>query len=427
MGRIRVLRDVVEWGLCIGCGACYSACGKNGVTLVHDEAIGVRPRFLPGDCSGCTDCLSFCPGFRLVSEEGVRAGGRRGKAETLIGPSLEIWEGHAADGEVRFRASSGGVLSAISLYCLEREGMRFVLHTGMDPERPWRNTTVASRTREEVLSHAGSRYTPSSPCDGLRRIEDSDGPCVFIGKPCDAAAVMALRKERPRLDRNLGVVLTFFCAGTPCSQATIDLVKKTGIDPAEAEEIRFRGNGWPGTFKVRGGIASGSREMEYRDSWGYLARAHRSFRCHLCPDGLGEIADISSGDAWHRYSADGNPGESIVLVRTGRGGELLGKAAAAGYLDLVPSTAEKVVEAQGLVDRRAEVFGRTLGMRLFFLPVPEYRGFHLFGSWLRSTPWNMARTVFGTARRILTRGLWRRDPVPPAGDAIGGTVRSAVP
>jgi coenzyme F420 hydrogenase subunit beta len=363
----------------------------------------------------------------LASEEGWKAGDRRGEEETLIGPSLEIREGHAADEEIRFRASSGGILSALSIYCLEKGGMRFVLHTGMDPERPWRNTTVVSRTREDVLSHAGSRYAPSSPCDSLRRIEDSDGPCVFIGKPCDAAAVMALRKERPRLDRNLGLVLTFFCAGTPCSQATIDLVKTMRIDPSEAEEIRFRGNGWPGTFSVRGGGTSGSKDMEYADSWGYLARQHRSFRCHLCPDGLGEIADISSGDAWHRYAADGNPGESIVLVRTGCGREILRKAAAAGYLDLWPSTAEKVVAAQGLVVRRSEVFGRMLAMRLFFVPVPDFRGFHLFGSWIRSTPWDMARTVLGTARRILTRGLWRRNPVPAGGDAVGGSVRSATP
>ena len=34
-------------------------------------------------------------------------------------------------------------------------------------------------------------------------IENSSKPCVFIGKPCDVAAISALRKQRPKLDKNL--------------------------------------------------------------------------------------------------------------------------------------------------------------------------------------------------------------------------------
>ena len=66
-----------------------------------------------------------------------------GKYHPLIGPYLEVWDGYAADDEIRRKASSGGALSALSLYCLEKENMESVLHTGMDrlealaePERP---------------------------------------------------------------------------------------------------------------------------------------------------------------------------------------------------------------------------------------------------------------------------------------------------
>jgi coenzyme F420 hydrogenase subunit beta len=305
------------------------------------------------------------------------------------------------------------VLSALSLYCLEVERMEFVLHTGMDPDKPWRNLTVVSRTREELLSRAGSRYTPSSPCEQLKLIENASGPCVFIGRPCDAAAAMALRKIRPQLDRNLGLVLTFFCAGAPCSKATLDLLQQHGIESRDIESIRYRGNGWPGLFSVEQPRGSLRLELTYDQTWGYLAQKFRSFRCNLCPDGLGEISDIASGDAWHRRAETSNPGESIVIARSGRGQEILRMAEAHGYLELQPSSPDRVVEAQELVKRRFEVYGRLVGLRLMGVPVPAFDGFHLSKAWTRhTTSASKFKTILGTIKRVLVRGLWHKNPLP---------------
>jgi len=417
---IKTIQDVVDWGYCVGCGACFSACDKGVVSLHPIDPIGIRPRF-HGPCSGCRDCLEFCPGYRIdarSSDLGMKNGGN---AELLVGPSHEVWEGFASDEETRFRGSSGGVLTALSLYCLEKEGMGFVLHTGMDPAHPWRNTTVVSRTSEELLERAGSRYAPSSPCEALRKIEESESPCVFIGKPCDAAAVMMLRKIRPSLDRKLGLVLTFFCAGPPCAGATASLVEKLGQDTGKVREIRYRGGGWPGFFTVRDATGAVTKEITYPESWGYLAKRHRSFRCHLCPDGMGELADISSGDAWHLYRNDGNPGESVVLARTPRGLDVVRRAIDAGYLTLRPSSPERVVSGQGLGRRRAEVHGRLTGLRLFGVPTPEFPGFPIKKAWTHTVPaLRKARVILGTAKRVLLRGLWHKNPVFPFGGfAVG--------
>jgi len=82
-----------------------------------------------------------------------------------IGPTIEIWEGFAKDPAIRYRASSGGILSAIAAYCLEKENMEFVLHVGMDQSKPWNNKTVQSRNRDDLFARTGSRYAPSSPCE----------------------------------------------------------------------------------------------------------------------------------------------------------------------------------------------------------------------------------------------------------------------
>ncbi len=406
--RLKSLKDVIEWGFCIGCGACAYACSKQKVTLVNIHDSGIRPRFEKRSCGGCVECLSFCPGYRLENRNGSAAKGR--PADLLIGPALEIWEGYATDEEIRLAGSSGGVLSALSLYCLEKEGMNFVLHTGPDPETPWLNKTVKSFSRQDLIQRAGSRYSPSSPCEALALIEESEKPCVFIGKPCDAAAVSMIRRQRPGLDQNLGLVLAFFCAGPPGTQATLNLLRDLKVEAREVESLRYRGMGWPGSFRVSLGNGKGEKALSYEDSWGRLAKHPRSFRCHLCPDGLGELADISCGDAWHRYKGDKNPGISLVLARTERGREILCRAREAGYVCLEPSGTEQVIRAQGMVERRKDILGRIQTLRIFLIPAPHFSGFHLKEAWQEKPLKARARTILGTMKRIWRRDMWRRHP-----------------
>jgi len=410
MRSIKHIQDVVDWGLCVGCGACYSVCSKGSVFLENIEPVGIRPRFNQDTCSGCTDCLFCCPGYCIDArrewenlDDGVN--------NLLIGPTLKVWEGYASDEEIRYRASSGGLLTAISLYCLEKENMAFVLHTGMNDEKPWTNITAQSRNRNELLSRSGSRYAASSPCDSLKLIEESERPCVFIGKPCDAAAVSALRKQRQRLDKNLGLVLTFCCAGTPSSRASLDLLKKFDVNPEKVRNLHYRGNGWPGGFTVFSKNGKKEKFLPYMESWHFLQK-YRPFRCKLCPDGLGELGDISFGDAWHRH-AEGkeDPGLSLVMVRSLVGKDILRRAVDAGYVKLTPSSPQNVIKAQGLVERRKAIFGRQLAMKLLLIPTTRFIGFKLFPCWLKAPLIVKLKSIIGTLRRLLQRGLWHRNPL----------------
>lgn len=408
--RIGTLQDVVDWGLCTGCGACYYACEKGAVTLVNVLDVGIRPRFQE-DCASCNRCLSICPGYTMDSDLATGQVPKANEADHELGPVLEMWEGYATDPEIRYMGSSGGLLSALATFCLEKENMAFVVHTAMDEKEPWTNRTVQSRTRGEILARTASRYAPASPCEGLRAIEESDRPCVFIGKPCDVGAVNMARKQEPKLDRNLGLVLTFFCAGTPSTQGTLDLIKMIDVPLDQIRQVRYRGEGWPGSFKVVSANGGGVKHLSYEESWGRLAH-YRPLRCQLCPDGLGRVADISCGDAWEKFSGNGNPGQSIVLVRTQRGREILHKALNANYVHLTPIGVDAVLTAQpNLLQRRRELFGRFLAMKLFFIPTPKFKGFSLLHSWMRIPFIRKVQTILGTVRRVVRRGLWRRRPI----------------
>lgn len=406
--KIKDLQDVVAWGLCLGCGICKYAIKSGTVELVNIESTGIRPLFDAEAAAVSAEFLDICPGYSL--DASVLTGSMQNPtpADREYGPTLEIWEGYAADPELRHRGSSGGVLSALALWCLEQEKMAFVLHAGMDPDKPWLNKTFTSRTRSELLARAGSRYAPASPCDGLDKIENSDQPCVFIGKPCDTAAVIAARRSRPTLDQHLGAVFTFFCAGTPSTRGTLDLLERMHIQRDTVEELRYRGDGWPGGFTVTRGEGARRDFKPYQQAWRELT-PYVPLRCRLCPDGLGRVADISCGDAWEQYDdARSNPGMSIVLVRTQRGREVLRGAVAAGYVNLAPASSDAVFAAQPhLLSKRQELFGRLLAFRLLLIPIPQFLGFSQFHGWIRLPLSRKIRTLAGTLKRAVSRGWWK--------------------
>ncbi|MCX7013767.1 MAG: Coenzyme F420 hydrogenase/dehydrogenase, beta subunit C-terminal domain [Candidatus Sumerlaeota bacterium] len=404
--KLRSMRDVVEWRLCAGCGACFAACDRDAVRLVNGVDEGIRPVFDPV-CDSCSTCLGICPGVRV---DAFAAVGVDAPKEPELGPVLEIWEGYAADPEIRHQGSSGGVLSALAWFSLEHEKMEFALHSGKDPKCPWANRTFQSRTRAEVLARAGSRYAPASPCDGLDAIRKSAGPCVFIGKPCDAAAAIALRKQEAALDRNLGLVLTFFCAGTPSTQGTLAELEHLGVRASEVKSLRYRGQGWPGRFLACFGADGQERSSPYSECWGRLAK-FTPLRCRLCPHGLGQIADISCGDAWESYRSDREgEGLSLVLVRTERGREILHRALAGGALALRQVRADAVRAAQGnLLQRQRELFGRLAALRAAGIPTTTYVNFGLRASWAGISLSRKAKSILGTWRRAFVRQWWRRN------------------
>jgi coenzyme F420 hydrogenase subunit beta len=177
---------------------------------------------------------------------------------------------------------------------------------------PSSNESTISRTAEDILAAAGSRYAPASPCDRLGDVAASSGPLVFIGKPCDVQAAPPQRARHPGISRNIALTVSIFCAGAPSSNGTRALVKHWAF-PADAKvtSIRYRGEGWPGemaaTYLTPRARRQSTRGISYEEGWGNILQKHRQWRCHLCADHTGEFADISVGDPWDKPRDSGDP------------------------------------------------------------------------------------------------------------------------
>ena len=395
--------QVVAWRLCMGCGACVAACPEKNIQLVDVADQGLRPVVNSAKCLRCGECIKVCPGIE-VSHQPFNS-------ETIPelhqawGPILEIWEGYASDSEIRYKGSSGGAVTALALYCLESKRVGQVLHIGSDREKPLRNVSVLSKNREEIVQHTGSRYSPAAPCQNFDWIENADSQTVFIGKPCDVAALRKAQALNPALKEKVNLAISIFCAGTPNSNGTKQILNDMEVNTNQVSDIKYRGNGWPGETTVTSkGRDEYSCQMPYERAWGQILSNYVSLRCRLCPDGTGEFADISCGDPWYLEIEPDEPGRSLVLVRTERGREILHKAIEEDYIRIEQVEPNVLSRSQkALQRRRSDLWGRLLALRTMRIPVPHFEGFYLFSNWRDLSAGKKFRSIAGTFKRIIQR------------------------
>jgi coenzyme F420 hydrogenase subunit beta len=252
--------------------------------------------------------------------------------DTIWGPAARIVKGHAADPGVRFNGSAGGVLSALAIYLLESRRVDFILHVAASAEQPMRTKRQLSFDRAQVMAAAGSRYGPAAPLVDFTQLLDKGRPFAFVGKPCDVAAVRNLAKQDPRVDRVVRYVLAFVCGGASEFAKTRDLVEGFGLAEEEVSLLRYRGLGNPGLTRVE---AKDGRAFSttYRELWRDEGKWMLQFRCKICADAIGELADIAVSDVWPNGEPKGeDAGYNGLIARTPKGQALLDDAVRAGAL-----------------------------------------------------------------------------------------------
>lgn len=400
--KIKNVEKIAEMRLCIGCGVCVYACPEGKVRLVDVIDDGIRPIIESGGCGSCDDCLKVCPGYETVHMQSIEYSRTIQVLKKRCGPVLEVWEGYAANPEIRYKGSSGGLSTALSLFCIEKMGMEGTLHIGADKAIPWKNATYMSTKKAELISRTGSRYSPASPCEGLKQIENAVSTCVFIGKPCDVTGLRKAQSLNPKLKEKTGLAIGFFCAGTPATRGTLDFFEKFNVKPEEIADFKYRGNGWPGMAAMRlKGEENPSIKVSYKESWGFLQK-YRPFRCYMCPDLTAEFADISVGDPWYREICENEPGRSLILVRTEKGRWLFKQALKEQYVIAEQVGPDIIYNSQvNLFTKRQAIWGRLIALKIFGLPVPRLVGFSLFENWLDQNFKEKLRSLLGTARRII--------------------------
>lgn len=139
------------------------------------------------------------------------------------------------------------------------------------------------------------------------------------------------------------------------------LLSRLRVQERDLAVFRYRGHGNPGATHVKT-IGGEVRELTYErwddeDTWRIQAR------CKICPDALGEGADLVAADCWEGGSPAGeDEGFNAILVRTRRGVELFDAAVRAevvtvtreiGFRDMIASSPIRLKKARFYVKPRS--------------------------------------------------------------------------
>ena len=399
------IATITRNGLCSGCGMCAGMAGANSPIVMRESAAGYRRPEVIGPVDAPLAALidATCPGATIRHEPASL----EAEYHSVWGPLLAARLGWSNDAELRRNASSGGGLSGLLVHLLNSGAIDYVVQTAVSPDSPVRNAVAISTGRDDVFHAAGSRYAPSSPLEDIGARLDAPGKFAFVGKPCDVAGLRQLARHDPRVNEKVPVMIAFMCAGVPSYRGTSALLKAMGVtDESKVTAFRYRGDGWPGFATAR--LEDGTTfNMDYDTSWGRILNRHLQFRCKICPDGIGEFADIVCADGWY-CDDDGNPlfdereGRSIMLTRTQRGEAIMTEAIVAGAISTEPLTLRALGHMQPFQARRkGMVIPRMAAMALTGRRRPRFAHLELPRNARSLGIKESLRSFVGTFRRLL--------------------------
>lgn len=403
---IRSLDDIVENGLCAGCGICESMAGRDSVEMAISPDQRLRPRTKkPLEDGVLAKIKDVCPGVSITGPSESQAGSS-GTMHGIFGSIASMYQGWAGDDDIRFHAAAGGALTALGTYLLESGMVEAVLHVKASRENPLETDTYVSTTASEIYNGAQSRYGPAAPLTQVHRLLDEGRTFAVIGKPCDVATIRNLAHIDPRVEKQIPYCLTIFCGSVPSLRLPTEMAASFDVKADELNLFRWRGEGWPGMTHMEthdGRSFDLSYDRSYFEEgvpWTYDAQ----FRCKICPDAIGELADVACPDGWVMKDGkpihDEAPGMNILVARTPKGAALLRDAEAAGAVVLNPFT-EKQLEAMHAdhIPRKISWPARIMGLRLAGKPAIEVSRYRKLKAIITSGPVYFLRTLFGTMRR----------------------------
>lgn len=389
-----MIKRIVKNGFCVGCGLCQSVLGNDNCKIkLFDN--GFYYPVITHKTVNDGIVRKICPGIRVNDN-------RKHGAWGYVKEVAEAW---STNKQLRFKAASGGVSSALATYLIEKGLVDGILQTGLKGGSFLYNELKISRTKEDIYNNAQSRYAPSLTLSNFKQVLDSSNDTyAFIGKPCDIAGIKNFMKVFPQYKNRIKFTISIFCAGMPSYNATKKVWEQSGRTDSPVY-VKYRGEGWPGNFKAV--WQDGSKyEISYNDSWGKVLGRDLGLRCKICPDGIGMLADIAVGDSWN--TKNGYPdfaeaeGRNFCFIRTKAGSELFNAAKRDGYIEGRELDESKVKDMQAYqYDRRHMAAWRIIAANLMSFFMLNFKGLGLIALAKQSNKKRGIKEIIGTIKRMV--------------------------
>lgn len=348
MSEIRSIQEVVRCCLCVSCGACVSAAPPGSMKMVLDQKRGIFvPKIIDSTrVSGEGDEFAVCPGKGLPINRMVQELYGTAWHDTFeLGRYRLGVAARSTDDRILENASSGGVMTGIAYYLLEKRliqgvtAARFIY--GLQGPR---TEVFIARCLEELLSAQGSKYCPTTTNQLVRECVELGGRYFFVGTPCQVGALRLAMEKDQSLAQVFPYTMANFCGGYRDFRFLSDILSGHGIEPGDVEFFRYRGNGQPGSMLAR--TCKGQTVSEAYPDYDRHSTITKQKRCSYCVDATGELADFACGDAWIRRFLEDEYSWSIILARSAFAEEIVNEMATMELLKVEPVSFEEVCESQ---------------------------------------------------------------------------------
>jgi coenzyme F420-reducing hydrogenase beta subunit len=366
------LYRIIDGGYCIGCGACaYVA--TDSVELIEDEYQRYQGRIKPdAQESDLQAALAVCP----FSNEGPNEDEiskevfdyQSGSYVEVVGYHKALYVGHVSDMGLRKKVTSGGILTYTLTELLKRDLVDAVVHVKKSDKPETLFEYGFSRTPEEVVQGAKSRYYPIEISEVMDFIKNNEGRYAFVGIPCFIKTARRLCLQDPVIAERIHFFVGLVC-GHLKSKAYADLMAwRAGMNPSEMKSIDFR-HKFEGRNADDYGICVEDKNGNKKalvaketagTNWGLGFFKYEA--CDYCDDIFAETADIVVGDAWLKDYTEDSLGNSVIVVRNETIHSILKEGMQSGSLQFDALTAEEALISQGGGFRHRRT---GLGDRLF--------------------------------------------------------------
>lgn len=363
-------KRVIDPGLCTHCGTC--------VALSENLSMEETPRGpLPvaSDPSATIPDAAWqaCPGkgihYAKLNEEVF------GKLPEhwLIGNVVNTYVGYSAKEDIRRIGASGGVITQVLLYLLEKGLIQGAVVLKQGFPKPWLAMPVIATSAEEIIAGAQSVYAPIPVNTILSEVEKFKGDIALVGLPDQIASIRKLQELKHPSVKTIKYLIGPYVGINMYSDAVMRFARSNGIKTkAEIREVKYRDGEWPGYLRITS--TDGRTVKAEKFYYNYLLPFYITRSTLYAMDFANDFTDISVGDAWNpTYEKEGK-GFAVIVARNPKGRDILQAMKTEGYLALDEKPIAEVMNMHGhMFDfKKRGAFIRMNFRKLIGKKVPDY-------------------------------------------------------
>ncbi len=321
---------------CCGCAACVQACPKQCIVIQPDTEGFLYPKVDTSICVNCNICDTVCPVIHPFKS-------MAGIPDSYVSRSY--------DENLRSNSSSGGLFTMLASIIIEEGGVVF----GAAFDNRWNVIHGWTDTITGLKKFQGSKYVQSRIGNSYyvaKKFLKEGRLVLFSGTPCQIAGLKHyLKKEYVNL-----ISLDIVCHSIPSPlvwRMYLESVENRTFSKIKNITFRSKINGWreygiriESESKV---LVEGSKSQNLYMK-GFLNDLYTRPSCSDCPArNYNSGSDIMLADSWgldiYHPGWDDNKGMSLVLIKTEKGNNIIGKIKKNLFIEAIPYNE---VEDEGL-------------------------------------------------------------------------------